>query len=95
MKNHFMNKTGLSAWLLYFKYNQKNHEKLMLKCQLWMVNFHLKSSDGGIFCFHSEVTYPIHVEAINTLLVMLSVQMFDPNASESSIFFQVVMKGKW
>lgn len=45
--------------------------------------------------FHSEVTYPIHVEAINTLLVMLSVQMFDPNASESSIFFQVVMKGKW
>lgn len=42
----------------------------------------------------SEVTYPIHVEAINTLLVMLSVQMFDPNASESSIFFQVVMKGK-
>ena len=95
MKNHFMNKPGLSAWLLYFKYNQKNHEKLMLKCQLWMVNFHLKSSDGGIFCFHSEVTYPIHVEAINTLLVMLSVQMFDPNASESSIFFQVVMKGKW
>ena len=48
-----------------------------------------------IFFFHSEVTYPIHVEAINTLLVMLSVQMFDPNASESSIFFQVVMKGKW
>lgn len=42
----------------------------------------------------SEVTYPIHVEAINTLLVMLSVQMFDPNASESSIFFQVIMKGK-
>ena len=95
MKNHFMNKTGLSAWLLYFKYNQKNHEKLMLTCQLWMVNFHLKSSDGATFFFHSEVTYPIHVEAINTLLVMLSVQMFDPNASESSIFFQVIMKGKW
>lgn len=90
-----MNKTGLSAWLLYFKYNKKKREKLMLKCQFWMVNFQLKSSDGAIFFFHSEVTYPIHVEAINTLLVMLSVQMFDPNASESSIFFQVVMKGKW
>lgn len=47
------------------------------------------------FCFLSEVTYPIHVEAINTLLVMLSVQMFDPGASHSSIFYQVIMKGKW
>lgn len=46
-------------------------------------------------CFTSEVTYPIHVEAINTLLVMLSVQMFDPGASHSSIFYQVIMKGKW
>lgn len=70
-------------------------KKRVLKCQLWMVNFHLKSSDGATFFFHSEVTYPIHVEAINTLLVMLSVQMFDPNASENSIFFQVIMKGKW
>lgn len=42
----------------------------------------------------SEVTYPIHVEAINTLLVMLSVQMFDSGASHSSIFYQVIMKGK-
>ena len=46
-------------------------------------------------CFNSEVTYPIHVEAINTLLVMLSVQMFDSGASHSSIFYQVIMKGKW
>lgn len=42
----------------------------------------------------SAVTYPIHVEAINTLLVVLSVQMFDPGASHSSIFYQVIMKGK-
>ena len=38
-------------------------------------------------------TYPIHVEAINTLLVLLSVQMFDPGASHSSIFYHVIMKG--
>ena len=50
-----------------------------------------------LFCcfMSSEVTYPIHVEAINTLLVMLSVQMFDPGASHSSIFYQVIMKGRW
>ncbi|XP_022799189.1 dymeclin-like [Stylophora pistillata] len=42
----------------------------------------------------SEMTYPIHVEAINTLLVMLSVQMFDSSAFHSSIFYQVIMNGK-
>lgn len=42
----------------------------------------------------SGLTYPIHVEAINTLLVLLSVQMFDPGASHSSIFYQVIMKGR-
>ncbi|XP_068711607.1 dymeclin-like [Montipora capricornis] len=41
----------------------------------------------------SDGTYPIHVEAINTLLVLLSVQMFDPGASHSSIFYHVIMKG--
>lgn len=39
-----------------------------------------------------EGTYPIHVEAINTLLVLLSVQMFDPRASHNSIFYQVILK---
>lgn len=42
----------------------------------------------------SEETYALLVEAINTLIVLLSVQMFDPDASANSVLYQIVMTGK-
>ena len=44
---------------------------------------------------YSEETYALLVEAINTLIVLLSVQMFDPDASANSVLYQIVMTGKW
>ena len=37
MENHFMNKTGLSAWLLYFKYNKK---------KAWKIDVEMSVLDG-------------------------------------------------
>ena len=45
-------------------------------------------------CF-SEETYALYVEAIDTLIVLLSVQMFDPDASTNGVFYQIAMTGKW
>ncbi|KXJ28564.1 dymeclin [Exaiptasia diaphana] len=42
----------------------------------------------------SNDTYAIHIEAINTLLVLLSVQMFDISASSYSIFYHAIMRAK-
>ncbi|XP_031560113.1 dymeclin-like isoform X2 [Actinia tenebrosa] len=41
-----------------------------------------------------EETYAVHIETINTLLVLLSEQMFDIFASSNSIFYHAIMKGK-
>ncbi|EDO46526.1 predicted protein [Nematostella vectensis] len=39
-------------------------------------------------------TYALHVETMNCVLVLLAVQMFDPNASSNSIFYHTIMRGK-
>ena len=43
----------------------------------------------------SDVTYALFLEAINMLVILLSVQMFDPDASSNSVIYQIVMTGKW
>ena len=45
--------------------------------------------------FSSDETYALLLEAINTLIIFLSVQMFDPDASSNSVIYQIVMNGKW
>lgn len=41
--------------------------------------------------FFSEFTYLVHLEAINCLLVMLSVQLFSQTSAEYSTIFRIVM----
>lgn len=41
-----------------------------------------------------DFTYALHVEAINTLLVLLSVQMFSTNTSMNSPIYKSVLQGK-
>jgi hypothetical protein len=48
-----------------------------------------------IISFSSEETYALFLEAINMLVILLSVQMFDPDASSNSVIYQIVMTGKW
>ncbi|XP_028418977.1 dymeclin-like [Dendronephthya gigantea] len=43
---------------------------------------------------YSDETYALLLEAINTLIIFLSVQMFDPDASSNSVIYQIVMNGK-
>lgn len=43
---------------------------------------------------YSEETYTLFLEAINMLVILLSVQMFDPDASSNSVIYQIVMTGK-
>ncbi|KAH9369058.1 hypothetical protein HPB48_002596 [Haemaphysalis longicornis] len=41
-----------------------------------------------------DFTYALHVEAINTLLVLLSVQMFSANTSRNSPIYKAMLQGK-
>lgn len=41
-----------------------------------------------------DFTYALHVEAINTLLVLLSVQMFSANTSRNSAIYKSILQGK-
>ncbi|XP_046856978.1 dymeclin-like [Xenia sp. Carnegie-2017] len=43
---------------------------------------------------YSDQTYTVLLEAINSMIVLLSVQMFDPDASTNSVIYQIVMHGK-
>ncbi len=48
-----------------------------------------------LILFSSDETYALFLEAINMLVILLSVQMFDPDASSNSAIYQIVMTGKW
>lgn len=41
--------------------------------------------------FYSEFTYVVHLEAINCLLVLLSVQLFSQTAAEYSTVYRIAM----
>lgn len=41
-----------------------------------------------------DFTYPLHVEAIESLLVLLSVQMFSSHSAAKSCIYRFIMKGK-
>lgn len=41
--------------------------------------------------FNSEFTYVVHLEAINCLLVLLSVQLFSQTAAEYSTVYRIAM----
>jgi len=41
--------------------------------------------------FYSEFTYVVHLEAINCLLVLLSVQLFSNTAAEYSSVYRIAM----
>ena len=43
---------------------------------------------------YSDEIYALFLEAINMLIILLSVQMFDPDASSNSAIYQIVMTGK-
>ncbi|KAL5020400.1 hypothetical protein ScPMuIL_003292 [Solemya velum] len=40
-------------------------------------------------------TYALHLEALNTLLVLLSIQMFQPQPARKFILYRYMMQGKW
>ncbi|KAK0175449.1 hypothetical protein PV327_009197 [Microctonus hyperodae] len=42
----------------------------------------------------SEFTYVVHLEAINCLLVLLSVQLFSPTSAEYSTVFKIIMRNE-
>lgn len=44
-----------------------------------------------IYIFYSEFTYVVHLEAINCLLVLLSVQLFSQTAAEYSSVYRIAM----
>lgn len=44
--------------------------------------------------FSSEFTYVVHLEAINCLLVLLSVQLFSPTSAEYSTVFKIIMRNE-
>lgn len=46
-------------------------------------------------CLHSEYTYVVHLEAINCLLVLLSVQLFSQTAAEYSVIYRIAMHTKY
>lgn len=48
---------------------------------------------GKIIIF-SEFTYVVHLEAINCLLVLLSVQLFSPTSAEYSPVYRIVMRNE-
>ncbi|CAH1789250.1 unnamed protein product [Owenia fusiformis] len=39
-------------------------------------------------------TYALHLESLNTLLVLLSIQMFQPRPASSSLLYRLIMQGK-
>lgn len=43
------------------------------------------------YCSNSEFTYVVHLEAINCLLILLSVQLFSQTAAEYSCIYRIVM----
>ena len=43
-----------------------------------------------------EFTYAIHLECLNTLLILLSMQMFQPTpAAQTSQIYAAIMQGRW
>lgn len=44
-----------------------------------------------VYILYSEFTYVVHLEAINCLLVLLSVQLFSQTAAEYSIVYSIAM----
>ena len=40
-------------------------------------------------------TYAIHLEALNTLIVLLSIQMYHPKPASKYAFFRYIMTGQW
>jgi len=40
-------------------------------------------------------TYALHLEALNTLLVLLSVQMYQPQPASKFKIYKYMMEGKW
>ena len=46
-------------------------------------------------CVYSDITYSILFEAVTTLLVLLSYQLFHEDIIRDSLIYQHIMKGKW
>jgi len=42
-----------------------------------------------------DFTYALHLEALNTLLVLLSIQMFQPQSASKFVLYKYIMEGRW
>lgn len=47
------------------------------------------------YCFCSDVTYAIHLESINLLLTLLSIQLFQNQIAPHLQLYQHIMNGEW
>lgn len=53
---------------------------------------------ASVFCFFffcSDITYNILFEAVTTLLVFFSYQLFHKEILRNGIIYQLIMKGRW
>lgn len=48
-----------------------------------------------VFCFSRDITYEISVEAISTMVVFLSCQLFHKEVLRQSISHKYLMRGRW
>lgn len=54
-----------------------------------------KSCIWDILSIFRNFTYALHLEALNTLLVLMSIQMFQPQPAHKFTVYQIMMQGRW
>lgn len=58
--------------------------------------FNYLSASNNYYCsFCRNFTYALHLESLNTLLVLLSIQMFQPQTSSQFSIYRFLMQGRW